>query len=400
MASIRLKRTNEDGTKVYEIRAARKRGQGQKSMQWIAPKGWSQKSIDRELNKVAAELDRQVKAGEVLTRAEQAAKEKAAADAEAKIKTVVLYGDTVYLPYKQTQVAARTLEYYTSMLKRYIYPAIGKMKITDVRAYNLKQIITDAQTRGLGFSTVRGIYLTLAQMFDQANKDDVIEVNPMSKVNAPRRRKDDKRRIIDTFTAEQMDHFNECLENEPLKWRAFFTLLSTTGVRKGEACGLRWDAVDFENGLITIRTNAIRTVEDGKTSVKVVKPKNGKTRVVPLFPETAQLLKEMQLQSGRFEYVFVQRGEDGRPCEKPLIPNTADHYLRQFMKKYSIDFKCNPHKFRHTFATNLIKNGVSLPVVAKYIGDNPETVARFYLHSNNDDVIQAGEVLQKASKRA
>ena len=109
MASYRLRRTEEDGSKVYQIRAAHKRGQGAKSITWTAPAGWSQKSIYKQLEKLGAELDRQYASGEIMTRTEQ--KEKAEADAAeaAKIKTVHQYGDSVYIPYKQTECAVPSL---------------------------------------------------------------------------------------------------------------------------------------------------------------------------------------------------------------------------------------------------------------------------------------------------
>lgn len=403
MASIRLRRTKEDGSKVYQIRATRQRGQAQKSISWTAPAGWSQKAIDRELAKIAADLDRGVKSGEILTRPEQIAKEKAAAEEAAKIKTVEQYADSVYIPYKQTECAVRTIEYYQSTLKRYIYPAIGSKKIIDVRAVDLKKIITDAQTNGLGFSTVRGIYLTLSQLFDQANKDDVIEVNPMTKVSAPRRKKDDQKKAIEAFTDEQIDMLIECLDHESLKWRTFFHFLMDTGVRKGEACGLRWDAIDFNTGWVTICTNVIVFSENGKMTLQVVTPKTGKARRVHVSASTLQLLREMRLQYGRFDYVFVQTRMtvDRKPINEPMSPQSPDRFLRDFTKKYGIDFKCNPHKFRHTAATKAIKNGAPIPAVSRMLGHSQiSTTMDFYVHPDDKDVEQACEILQAAIHRA
>ena len=403
MASIRLRRTKEDGSKVYQIRATRQRGQAQKSISWTAPAGWSQKAIDRELTKIAADLDRGVKSGEILTRTEQKAKDQAAAEEEAKIKTVQQYGDSVYIPYKQTECAVRTVEYYKNVLRWYVYPAIGSKKVVDVRAVDLKKIITDAQTKSLGFSTVRSIYLTLSQMFDQANKDDVIEVNPMTKVSAPRRKKDDQKKQIEAFTDEQINVIRECLDQEPLKWRSFFCFLMDTGVRKGEACGLRWDAIDFSTGWVTIATNVINTIEDGRLVVQVVTPKTGKTRRVRVSPSTLQMLREMKLQTGRFDYVFVQTRMtvDRKPINEPLSPQSADQYLRKFTKKYGIEFKMNPHKFRHTAATKAIKNGAPIPAVSRMLGHAQiSTTMDFYVHPDDKDVEEACDILQAAIYRA
>lgn len=403
MASIRLKRTKEDGSKVYEIRASRKRGQGQKSSTWVAPAGWSQKAIDRELAKIAADLDRGVKSGEILTRTEQIEKDKAAAEEAAKIKTVRQYGDGIYIPGKQGSCAYRTIEYYKATLARYIYPAIGDMKMTEVKTVILKNIILKAQNDGYSYSTIRGIYLTLAQMFDQANADDVIEVNPMAKVPAPRRKKDEVKNEREIFTDAQLKQIRECLEHEPLKWRAYFNIMMETGAREGEVCAIKWECIDFTKGTIKIENNAINVrSNEGAGGVIVTKPKNGKSRIVPVSAETLQMLRDMRLQSRQFDYVFVQTRMtvDRKPINAPLSPQSVGAYLRKFVKDYDIMFKCHPHKFRHTVASMLLRNGVSLQDTAKYIGDLPETVARFYLHALDDAVLDAGRVLQKAIGRA
>ena len=332
MASIRLRRTNEDGSKVFEIRGARKRGQGQKSVSWTAPAGWSQKSIDRELAKISAELDRKLASGEILTRAEQIAKDKEAAAEAAKIKTVRQYAESVYIPGKEGECAIRTVEYYRNALARFIYPAIGDLKMDEVRPIELKSIIQNAQKKGLSYSTVRGIYLTMSQLFDQANKDDIIKFDPMSKVSSPRRRKDEPKREIEVFTDDEIKTICECLDHEALKWKAFYNFMLDTGARKGEVCAISWKNIDFAEGSVRIDATALNVQrEDGSGSDVIVnKPKNGKARNVYPSREIMQMLHEMKLQSGRFDYVFVQTRMtvDRKPINEPLSPQSADRYLR------------------------------------------------------------------------
>lgn len=403
MASVRLRRTKEDGSKVYQIRAARDRGQGQKSITWTAPANWSQKAIDKELQKIANDLDAKRESGEALTRAEQQAKDAAEAAEAAKIKTVRQYGDTIYIPGKEGECAYRTVEYYKTTLKRYIYPAIGDMIMPEVRPFMLKSIIQKAQNKGYSYSTVRGIYLTLSQLFDQANKDDMLEVNPMAKVNAPHRKKDNEKNEREIFTEEQLRTIHEALEHESLKWRTYFSVMMDTGCRKGEVCAISWDNIDFKKNTIKIDSNAVNVSDPDFIGERVLvsKPKNGKTRIVPVSKETILMLREMKLQFGRYDFVFVQIGigSDNKPINKPLSPQSVDHFLRKISAKYNFDFKCHPHKFRHTVATMLLQNGVSLQDTAKLIGDNPETVARFYLHSTDDAVMKAGMILHKALGR-
>ena len=78
MPSVR-KKTNKTGQVFYEIRVSRGRGQSYLTSRWYPPEGWSQRAIERELARQAAEFERRVKAGEVVSRVERAAQEAEAA---------------------------------------------------------------------------------------------------------------------------------------------------------------------------------------------------------------------------------------------------------------------------------------------------------------------------------
>ena len=404
MASYRLRRIEEDGSKVYQIMAARKRGEAQKSITWTAPATWSQRSIEKELNKLATDLDKKRESGEALTRTEQHAKEaeeaaRAAAEAAeaAKIKTVKQYCNSIYIPGKESECAIRTVEYYKFVLENFIYTPIGNIKMPDVQPVMLKDIIQKAQMNNLSYSTVRRIYLVLSQVFDQATKDDVIEVNPMAKVDSPRRKKDQDITEIEIFTDEQLQTIRDALSHESLKWQTYFSVMMDTGCRKGEVCALRWDRINFDNKTLKIDLNAINA--DGK--VIVSKTKNGKSRIVPISEDTITLLHKLRPQSEQFDYVFIQTAFPywTKPTNLPLSPQSVNHYMQNLAEKNHFDFKCNPHKFRHTAASLMIENGVSLQDAARMIGDNVETIARYYLHSTDDAAIKAGRILHKALGR-
>ena len=396
MASIRLKQVRDDGSKVYEIIAARTRGESMKTMRWTAKAGLSQTYIDRMLKKISEEFDRKAREGEVLTRAEKAEKERAAAEAEAQILTVRKYVETLFLPHKQNECAPRTMEYYRSMFARYIFPVIGNKKMTSIQALELKRLLSGMQSKGLGFATIRHAYLTLSQMFRQAVKDDVLDINPMLKVDSPKRRKDDPKREITIFSDEEWFYIRSVVDQESLRWNTFINILMDTGARKGEICALRWDAIDFNTGRVFIYKNAVRIEENGDTYVKVVAPKNGKSRYNILSPYTMQLLEQLREIDGSFEYVFPQYDEYRGQYGMPIVPNSVDAFLRKFIKKHDIQFKCNPHKFRHTVISYLVEMGFSIADVALYVGDTEETIVRYYVHPKNDAVERAALSLHSA----
>ena len=94
------KKTNKSGKVYYEIRAHVSRDRPTLTKRWYPPDGWSQRAIDRELARVAAEFDQQAREGEILSRTERKAQEAKEAEEAAKIQTLRQYGERVFMPAK------------------------------------------------------------------------------------------------------------------------------------------------------------------------------------------------------------------------------------------------------------------------------------------------------------
>ena len=124
MASHRL-RTTKGGKPYYEITISRGRGKSYVTKRWYPPEGWSQKSIDRELAKVEADLEREVKEGKVVTKKEQKQLAAQKAAEQAKIQTLRQYGEQVFMPTFAIRAAENSRASYQGALDRWIYPVLG-----------------------------------------------------------------------------------------------------------------------------------------------------------------------------------------------------------------------------------------------------------------------------------
>ena len=354
MPSARRK-TNKSGAVFYEIRVSRGRSRSYLTRRWYPPEGWSKKAIDRELARVAAEFEREAQAGEVISRAEkrqqqaqeaaEAAKIQTAAEA-AKIHTLRQYGERVFMPAKTVTMSENSRSTYQGNLDNWIYPALGDLKMPEVTSAQITVLLLDMQSKGKAHSTVVKVYTILNSLFKMAYLADAIPRNPMDRVARPKPRKGEaKPKEPEAYTAQEVGEILAALEKEPLKWRAFIRLLIDTGVRRGEACGLQWQDIDFKQSTAAIRRNLCYTPKKG---VYIDTPKNDKSRVVDLGPDTLALLRQLrteQASRAMSAFVFTQ---DGSP--EPMHPTSPTHYFRQFYRRYGIqDF--HPHKLRHTFAS-------------------------------------------------
>lgn len=394
MPSIR-KKTNRAGDAVYEIRVSRGRGKSYLTKRWEPPEGWSQKAIDRELAKVAAEFERQCHAGEVLSRSEMAAIEAQRAAEDAKISTLKQYGERVFMPAKTITVSENTRSYYQTQLDTHIYPVLGDMKLPEITPAQITALLLERQNAGAAHSSLIAIYTTLHQLFKSAYLDDTISHNPMDKVERPRETKAKlKDEEIDACTADELRYIISCLDREPLKWQAMIRLLIDTGVRRGEACALQWKNVDFKENRIAFADNLCYTKHKG---VYIDTPKNGRNRTMDIAPEVMELLRRLQIeQSGKALSPFVFSQERSA---KPMHPQSPTRYLKRFAERYGIE-GLHPHKLRHSFASVAIINGADIASVSEKLGHSDKAVTlRMYTHADKESIKRAGDIFREAIKQ-
>lgn len=389
MASVKEKQ-DKNGNVVYQVQASN--GRGRRVWRTFRPEPtWSKRTVQRELQRFAAELESQLEGGEVLTHEETAQKAAAEAAEAAKIKTLRQYAEAVYLPEKATAVAEKTRISYEQLLQQHVFPVLGGVPMQEITAAMLKALLTGLPEHFAFASRVK-VYAVLHGMFKAAVMDDTLDVNPMDKVPRPKQSKDAALPAEHkAFTAEETRHILRCLEGEPLKWRAFILLLIDTGCRRGEACGLQWQAVDLDAGTITIERNLQYSTARG---VYETLPKNGRTRVVDISPDVAGLLRELRkTQPVTVRWVFTQ--EDS---PEPMHPDTPTRYFQRFGKRYGIEH-FHPHKLRHTSASLAITNGADVVSVAARLGhSDSSTTLRMYAHANEESIRRVGQTVRDALK--
>ncbi len=394
MASIKLSET-KDGKRFFQISVSRGYGKAPYKTRWYWPDGWSKRTAEREAAKQAAAFELACKNGEVLNRAQE--REKAAQEAAeaAKLKTVAQYANGVFMPVKETTFSENARSSYRMFLDRHILPVLGDTLLTDVTPAMLTKLLVDFQKAGYAHATAVKLYNILNGLFGMAFLDDSIPINPMLKVKrpAPRKGEQQKEESDKALTAKELAQVLSCVGQEPLKWRAYINLAADSGARRGELCGLWWSDIDWKSGTVTIRRNLQYTATAG---VYETTPKNGKTRVVDIGPETLALLhqlREEQAATCFSKYVFTQDG-----TVDPMHPQSPTRYFKRFGERYGIkDF--HPHKLRHSSASIAITNGADIVSVSERLGHSDTAVTlRMYAHANEESIRRAGQTVRDALK--
>ncbi|MCC8099757.1 MAG: site-specific integrase [Clostridiales bacterium] len=307
------------------------------------------------------------------------------------------YADRVFLPAKAVNRSEKTVYSYKWTFEKYITPALGRYKLTEVTSAQITSFLLDFQATGAAHSSVSRLYAILKSFFKMAYLDESIDRNPMDKVQRPEPRKDELRKsdAPEAYTAEEVAYILDCLKEAPLKWQAYISVLCDTGIRRGEGIAIRWADVDFTKLEIDINGSVSYTPETG---ILRTTPKSGKRRTVDITAKTAALLRQLREEQAGVcisEYVFTQ---DGTP--NPMHPDTPNRYMRAFGKRYGIE-NFHPHKLRHSYASIAITNGEDIVSVSENLGHADTSITlRTYSHASEESRKRTNAGYHKAIEAA
>ena len=200
---------------------------------------------------------------------------------------------------------------------------------------------------------------------------------------------------------ETVQRLITALEGQSLKYEVYFKLILATGMRRGEACGLRWSDIDWRQRALHIRRNVVK-LSGQPILVKEPKTRAG-VRVVYLSKELCKLLRVWQKESawekeqrggGELEeedYLFRQPGGD------PMVPSTFTFRFKKILREGNLPDNLNVHSLRHTNASMLIAQGVDVRTVAGLLGHaQPSTTLDIYSHAFDKNKKLAQEKLAEA----
>jgi len=258
---------------------------------------------------------------------------------------------------------------------------------TAVRRYR-SGIVPKPVSPGLAPKTIRNVHAFLHRALVDAVAWKYLTDNPASNVKPPRRPR--TRRQV--WKPEDIRTFLISVRDD--RFAALFLLELTTGIRRGQVCGLKWDAVDLDRGEITVHNN--RVVVGGEARDKA----GGKTRnadqTISIDRATVDALRrwrKVQDEERDFfgadyhpgDYVFTY--QEGRPLHPDSIRQRFDR-LAAAAGLPRITF----HDLRHSYATGALRAGVSPKVISERIGHaNVGFFLETYAHVLGNDDREAAE---------
>ena len=319
---------------------------------------------------------------------EREAEEKALA--EQKLREDILFTQFMrdWLDMKQTTVELNTFVSYKSAVEKFIIPYFDKkhpgLKLSQITAKHIQDYYTyELKERKISNNTVKHRHASISNALKYAVRMDLISGNPASKVELPR-----------------LSKYNASYYNEK-ELGALFDLVRGTflelgiylsayyGLRRSEAVGLRWDAIDFDRKTITIKHTAMDIYDEGQHYLVLKDRTKTKSsyRTLPLVAPFEELLLRIKAEQelnrklcgncyckDYLDYIYVNE------LGELMKPDYLTQKLPKLLKQHNMR-RIRFHDLRHSCASLLIANAVGLKDIQAWLGHSTiSTTANIYVH--------------------
>lgn len=289
------------------------------------------------------------------------------------------YKQWIDLYKKPKGLTEKSLKMYDEKFNGYIRPAIGHMKLKDVKDVHLQRILNSQAGRSA--SHVKKIRMVLQEMFKRARQSRLIPYDPAELLELPTVKQGRRRSITEEERAAIL-----ALAERHRAGLWILTLLYT-GMRPGETAALTWSDVDFDHNEIHVHA----AKESGNRTIKGPKTASG-VRDIPIH---AALLPRLLAARGKpFSLVFptkagtVQNESSMRrmwnsfrtELDLQLGAKTKDGKIVESVVADDL----TPYCLRHTFCTDLQRAGVPINNAKELMGHaDIQTTANIYTHRDN-----------------
>jgi integrase len=262
-------------------------------------------------------------------------------------------------------VRSSTFERHEGIIRLHIKPSLGRVWLKKLTPAHVRGLHREKLDAGLAPATVGKIHSTLHKALSQAVSDGIVPRNAAD-VKAPRPTPEEMRPLSETEVRAFLDVARESGD----RFEALYVLAITTGLRRGELLGLRWDDVSMERSTLRVGRALVR--EGGRHTLGETKTRRGR-RQINLTPRTVSTLKahrKKQLEekiklTGLYKdhgLIFATRV--GTPINPENLVNRSFKPLLERASLPEIRF----HDLRHTCATLLLGRGVHPKLVQELLG--------------------------------
>ena len=287
-----------------------------------------------------------------------------------------------------SMVRPTTLARCESAIRNHIKPFLGEKPVSHITEKDVRKFCDHLSCqgnritgKGLSSGSIRSIISTLHQAVEAAQQANMIPKSAVEGIKLPKA----SHRPMQVLTDDQLEKFMKIIQEDAV-WYDFFYTELTTGLRRGEICGLKWE--DFDEAEGTLKVNrSVSTRKAGSLEVGETKTNKGH-RSISLPDSTAQRLRERK-KTAISDWIFPNPLHP----EEAVNPGYAYNRMKTILKNTGLP-SIRFHDLRHTFATHALAGGVDAKTLSGILGHtNASFTLDTYTHVTGDMQKQAANTV-------
>lgn len=282
-----------------------------------------------------------------------------------------------------------TLRDYKDVIKRYLKPIFGKMKLQELqkvhiqKAYNNWRKKSNASDKPLTSETIQHINRIFKTALNEAVERGYIKQNPIHKIKIP---KDPSTNKQEVYTIEEIKALQKAVKNTDMELPV--ALLFDCIMRRGELLALKYSDINFETSTITICHSLVES-EDSKVAVLKDCKTDSSYRKIVVSEYTMKLLKK---QKALYKTNKLKLGADFHNTDYVICKENGDPFLpKSFTRKWARTLEIHNlrhirlHDTRHSAISLLLSEGIPLHIVQQRAGHkDPQITLAIYSHVAKD----------------
>ena len=267
-------------------------------------------------------------------------------------------------------VKPRTVQKYKCIIEVHLKPGLGDYSLGGLDTLTIQRFYNDQLYgrngwRAIAPKTLKDLHGVLHSALQQAVDIGYIPRNPTKACKIARVVNPE----ISVLDSEQISDFLNVIKGNRFEILYIVTLF--TGMRRAEVCGLMWDCVDFQRGIITVKRQRQKDPDYAGCFV-LSDTKTGRGRVIKPAASVMELLKKQQVAQEQMkvnagsmwqEHNFVFTNEVG----EPVSPNTVYNTYKRLMASIGLP-NSRMHDLRHSYAVASLMNGDDIKTVQENLG--------------------------------
>jgi integrase len=288
-----------------------------------------------------------------------------------------------WLPQHQGNVRESTLESYQLVLKAYVIPHLGRMRLDEIRTVHLETTYNTLRKSGrksdgghLSPKTIANIASIVKQALEDAVRWELLAFNPAVSVKLPRQ----ERQEVQALSPDELGQYLRSIEGH--RFEAVLQLTCLTGMRRGEVLGLRWADIDFAAKTVAIRRSRHRV--GNREAVQPPKTEKGR-RTIHVDSDTLGKLKSWHTKQATER---LAAGPSWQDNEGYLVTNEDGSLpsISAFYRTYKKTIKDSGvpevhfHALRHSYVTAALMNKHDLKAVSERVGHADTSVTLSTYH--------------------